>query len=219
MLSIDNIIFLWQNLLLERKIFLVSKSKNALTKVSMALISLMFPIKWLHVFIPVLPEKLQLFSDAPVPLLIGICYDFVLKDVPEDIIVVDIDTNTILQNDEKIENEPKKLMQTLRKRLDKFNKKFNNPGDKYIITHLDDLFTSNNVYAEKDVFNIDYSEIKDIFFEFFINLFKKYEEYVFCFGKLNSKTVFNSVTSKEIQFDRDLFLVDHESNIVLRLFN
>ena len=198
MISIENIITLWQNLLLEKKIFLLSKSKVALTHVSLALIGLLFPLKWMHVFIPVLPEKLKIFSDAPVPLLIGICYDIIIKDVPEDIIVFDVDKNSFIQYNEQIVDEPTKLMQQLRKRLEKFNKKYDNPVDKKNVRQLEVLFKNRLSYEANDIEPLNASEVRDIFYEFFINLLKNYEAYV--------------GNSKEITFNFDQFLRDHNSD-------
>ena len=210
MISIDNIVTLWQSLLLEKKIFLISNSKIALTKVCMALSSLLFPINWIHVFIPVLPEKLQLFSDAPVPLIIGICYEFELKDVPDDIIVFDIDKNVFLKFKEKLPEEPQQITE-MKQKLQKYNRKFNNPRDKIKISHIDSLFKNRVDYTDKEKVIIDVNAIRDIFFKFFLNAFKNYQEFVSCFGKIATNSLSNTATGKEVTFDKEIFLSENQA--------
>lgn len=52
-----------------------------------AIISLMFPFHWSHVFIPVLPEQFFEFTSAPVPFLMGLCVDdsFDPRRVPTEV--------------------------------------------------------------------------------------------------------------------------------------
>lgn len=71
-LDIDRIILLFECVLLERKILLISKYKSLLTQVAECLTGLIYPFVWSHVLIPILPENLKSYIDAPVPFIIGI---------------------------------------------------------------------------------------------------------------------------------------------------
>ncbi len=71
-LEIDRIIFLFECILLERKIFLISKKKSLITHVAEALINLIFPFCWNHVLIPILPDILKSYTETPVPFIIGL---------------------------------------------------------------------------------------------------------------------------------------------------
>ena len=74
LLSFDIIITAWEGLLLEKKLFLICSSKAVLSQVAHALINLLFPFNWIHVYVPILPEQLKLFIESPVPLIIGIFF-------------------------------------------------------------------------------------------------------------------------------------------------
>ena len=58
-LDIDNVIFAWYALTLERKILLISSQCSLLTICSEILCSLLFPMQWSHLYVPVLPRFLS----------------------------------------------------------------------------------------------------------------------------------------------------------------
>lgn len=58
-LEIHNIIYIWYALTLERKILLVSSQSSLLTVCAEILCSLLFPMQWSHLYIPVLPRFLS----------------------------------------------------------------------------------------------------------------------------------------------------------------
>ena len=91
MLNIEVILLLWQGILLERKIFLISQLNSLLTQFTTVLLSLTFPFKWEHAIIPILPEKLKEIIDCPVPCLIGICFNVDMSEFPPESIVVNLD--------------------------------------------------------------------------------------------------------------------------------
>ncbi|KAI3634138.1 hypothetical protein MIR68_007742 [Amoeboaphelidium protococcarum] len=59
-------------LLLERRIIFVSQSLQKLSDCCNAAISLIYPLDWQHIFIPILPRKLLDFLCSPTPYVIGI---------------------------------------------------------------------------------------------------------------------------------------------------
>ena len=61
LLDMKNVLEIFSNILLEGKILLISKSNNILSSVCISLTELIFPFKWPHVIIPVLPDKMRLF--------------------------------------------------------------------------------------------------------------------------------------------------------------
>jgi hypothetical protein len=64
-LDVDNILQLWYCLTLERKVLLVSKQHSLLTVCSEILCSLLYPMKWSHLYVPMLPRFLCPMLDAP----------------------------------------------------------------------------------------------------------------------------------------------------------
>ena len=71
-LDIDHIILVWTALVVERKVLLVSRQYSALTVCAEILCSLLFPLRWSHLYVPMLPRMLCPMLDAPVPYLCGI---------------------------------------------------------------------------------------------------------------------------------------------------
>lgn len=97
-LDINNVLFAWYALAVERKVLLVSEQVSLLTVCSEILCSLLFPMKWSHLYIPVLPQSLCPMLDAPMPYLCGISranFPYAVQDIGDETIVVDLDRNCI----------------------------------------------------------------------------------------------------------------------------
>jgi hypothetical protein len=58
--------------LLEKKIIFVSQSKTILGYAIEAFLSFVFPFRWEHALIPILPSTLKDYLSAPVPLIVGV---------------------------------------------------------------------------------------------------------------------------------------------------
>lgn len=103
----------WHALLLERSVVLVSSTASVLTPAALALTALLYPLRWRHVFVPLLPNAMdpQDVITAPVPFLIGLLRsdakvdeseeadpssaDSVLEFAPKGVWVVDLDAGTV----------------------------------------------------------------------------------------------------------------------------
>jgi hypothetical protein len=210
-LSIDNILSIWEAMLLERKIFFLSKSKTILNRICLALTTLIYPFKWNHVYIPILPLKCIGCADAFVPLIMGICFNIKLDELPEDAFVVDIDANKIVKNNEEIP----KLNEKLNKKFDKYKYKYNNPVDVLKIQYIDEVFNYCDTTVGKEKFNT--LEIRNIFFEFFINLLANFEKYV-KINKVISQDNNNDNDIEPVTFNRKQFLKDNNSSNVNLIF-
>ena len=64
-LDLDNIMHLWYCLAMEHKVLLVSSQYSNLTVCSEILCSLLYPMKWSHLYVPLLPRFLCPMLDAP----------------------------------------------------------------------------------------------------------------------------------------------------------
>ncbi|CAH0479266.1 unnamed protein product [Peronospora belbahrii] len=71
-LSLKNVIYIINCLLLEQRVLVHSSHQGYLTPICEALCALLFPFCWKHVFIPFLPVKLIDYLQAPVPYFIGL---------------------------------------------------------------------------------------------------------------------------------------------------
>mmetsp|Transcript_7438 Transcript_7438/g.11316 ORF Transcript_7438/g.11316 Transcript_7438/m.11316 type:complete len:1413 (-) Transcript_7438:54-4292(-) len=101
-LDLNNVLFVWYALTLEHKVLLVSSQNSLLTLCAEILLSLLFPMEWSHLYIPILPLFLSQMLDAPFPYLCGISRDnltHAIGDISEETIVVDLDQNLITKGD------------------------------------------------------------------------------------------------------------------------
>ena len=93
---------MWYALTLERKVLLVSSKCSLLTTCAEILCSLLFPMEWSHIYVPILPLFLAPMLDAPVPYLCGITREnlaHAVNDINDETIVVDLDQNLITMGD------------------------------------------------------------------------------------------------------------------------
>ena len=58
--------------LLEHQVLVYSSEFDKLMLVCESITSLMYPFKWPHVYVPILPPSLENFLDAPVPYIMGL---------------------------------------------------------------------------------------------------------------------------------------------------
>ena len=86
-------------LLAEQSVLLHAQDLALLTPVCEALFALMFPFRWPHVYVPVLPAALLESLEAPVPFIIGIHSELVAS-VPGEclsrIVLVRVDTGSVV---------------------------------------------------------------------------------------------------------------------------
>jgi pentatricopeptide repeat protein len=97
-LDVDNIITVWHCLTLERQVLLTSTQLSLLTTCSEIFVSLLFPMRWSHAYIPVLPHFLVPILSAPMPFFCGINKTNLasaLCDLSPDCVVVDLDMNIV----------------------------------------------------------------------------------------------------------------------------
>jgi hypothetical protein len=108
-LNISNIMYTWYSLACEHKVLLVSDQLSLLAVCSEILCSLLFPMKWSHLYIPVLPRSLSPMLDAPMPYLCGISrenFQYAVGDIGDDAIVVDLDRNMITLGSNPVDLPP-----------------------------------------------------------------------------------------------------------------
>lgn len=97
-LDVDNILLLWNALIMEHKVLLVSSQYSILTVCAEILTSLLFPMRWCHLYVPLLPRFICPMLDAPVPYLCGVAredWSHALNFVSRETIIVDLDRNTV----------------------------------------------------------------------------------------------------------------------------
>ena len=97
-LDVKNVLKVWTALALERQVLVTSSQLSLLTTCCEILLSLLFPMKWAHAYIPVLPHFLVPILSAPMPFLCGIEKRYLsdtMADLADECIVVDLDKNQV----------------------------------------------------------------------------------------------------------------------------
>lgn len=95
-LSISNIVILFEYIMSESRVILLSSHTAMLYLVSQAIDNLLYPFKWAGVFIPVLPRRLITTLEAPCPYIIGVEKRYEHEDWPDDdFVLVDLDKDLI----------------------------------------------------------------------------------------------------------------------------
>ncbi|XP_054263415.1 myotubularin-related protein 13 [Macrosteles quadrilineatus] len=99
-LGIRNSLVLFCAVMTEQKILFQSRSYSRLTEACRALTALMYPFKYSHVYIPLLPAALVEVLSTPTPFVMGV-HSSLKTDVSEmmDVIVADLDGGSILVPD------------------------------------------------------------------------------------------------------------------------
>ena len=109
-LSPCNVLHVVRCLLLEQRVLVRSAHVGALAPCSEALLALLFPHCWEHVYVPLLPTQLMEYVQAPMPFLIGIetanfaqelaqfddVGDSSLDDALASAVIVDLDSDRVL---------------------------------------------------------------------------------------------------------------------------
>ena len=98
-LSVQNIILVFRIICAEFSVCFVSKNTSLLTPVQESVLSLLFPMVWQGVYIPILPRSMLDILDAPVPIVMGVDKAFIqhipVNNRPKSLIFVDLDTNEV----------------------------------------------------------------------------------------------------------------------------
>ncbi|XP_017195569.1 DENN domain-containing protein 1C isoform X2 [Oryctolagus cuniculus] len=118
----ENIVGLFAALLAERRVLLVSSKLSTLTSCVHASCGLLYPMRWEHVLIPTLPPHLLDYCCAPMPYLIGVHASLVerVRDKGlEDVVVMDVDANTLETPFDDVQALPPDVVSLLRLRLRK----------------------------------------------------------------------------------------------------
>ena len=71
-ISIENIIILFQLLLLEQQILIIDNNYQILSEIILILISLIYPLTWTNPFLPILSLNTVQFLQTPVPYIMGL---------------------------------------------------------------------------------------------------------------------------------------------------
>lgn len=120
-----NMMEIFAALMFERRVMFTSSSLSILTGCIYAAESLINPLSWQHIYIPVLPPKMIDYCSAPMPFLIGVHSSLMPSiekaSMTEGVVLVDIDNNQITTPYNDLETMPSEVVSYLRSLLNKPN--------------------------------------------------------------------------------------------------
>ncbi|XP_072453146.1 DENN domain-containing protein 4C isoform X2 [Notamacropus eugenii] len=193
--------------LLESKILLHSLRPAVLTGVAEAVVAMIFPFQWQCPYIPLCPLSLAAVLSAPLPFIVGVdSRYFDLYDPPQDVVCIDLDTNTVYISEEKKNMNwkqfPKKpcknLLSTLKKlhpQLSSVHRK-TQEGSAVEMTPIEADFSWQKKVTELEM------EIQEAFLRFMASVLKGYRTYL----KPITEAPSNKATAADSLFDRQGFL-------------
>ncbi|KAM4739565.1 DENN domain-containing protein 1B isoform 2-T2 [Anableps anableps] len=120
--DINNMLQLYASMLHERRIIITSRKLSTLTACVHGAAALLFPMYWQHIFIPVLPPHLLDYCCAPMPYFVGVHYSLlerVRSRSLEDVVILNVDTNTLETPFDDLHNLPSDVVSTLKSKLKK----------------------------------------------------------------------------------------------------
>ena len=107
-ISVENIIMLFQLMLMEQKILLLENNYKILSEIAFILLELIYPLTWSNSFLPVLSNKTVKFMQSPVPYIMGLdeyllkySYDSKYIYQGSDMIIFNIMTNQFISHKTK----------------------------------------------------------------------------------------------------------------------
>ena len=96
--DIASLINLWTAALLECKILIHSTKTESLTLLSETILCLLYPFRWLHTYIPLLPKEILECIQAPLPFIIGMHSEnmsLISEQDLREVVLVDVNTGTV----------------------------------------------------------------------------------------------------------------------------
>ncbi|XP_054859194.1 DENN domain-containing protein 1C [Eublepharis macularius] len=120
--DVNNMLQLYACLLHERRILLTSSKLSTLTACVQASSTMLYPMHWQHIYIPALPSHLLDYCCAPMPYLIGVhtsLMERVRSKALEDVVILNIDNNTLESPFQDLENLPSDVISLLKYQLKK----------------------------------------------------------------------------------------------------
>lgn len=114
------LIGMFASMLHERRIIVTSSKLSRLSACVQAANTLIYPMFWQHIFIPVLPQHLMDYLSAPMPFLIGVPQPLLARAKMSelgDVVILYADSNTMESPYQDVDNIPGDVIHNLKKAL------------------------------------------------------------------------------------------------------
>uniref|UniRef100_A0A8C7U4F1 DENN/MADD domain containing 1A n=1 Tax=Oncorhynchus mykiss TaxID=8022 RepID=A0A8C7U4F1_ONCMY len=114
--DVNNMLHLYASMLYERRILICCSKLSTLTACVHGSAAMMYPMYWQHVYIPVLPQHL---IDYCCPLSVSLSLQKVRGMALDDVVVLNVDTNTLETPFDDLQSLPNDVVSSLKNRLKK----------------------------------------------------------------------------------------------------
>ena len=203
-IPIENIIFLFQLLLLEQQILIVENDYEILSEIILSLISLIYPFNWTNPFLPILTLNTVKFLQTPVPYIMG-SNEYLLKNalnskdiyMGKEIIIYNVSSKHFSLGKTKKKINKKEIINILK--LNVMPERIN----KFLISELKKMEIEKNKNKKNEI-ELD-MEIRLIFLKVMIILIGDYNNYIF-YTNDDDMTLFNKEAFIEAHKDKQMKL-------------
>jgi len=180
-IKVSNLVLLFRLLLFEQKILLISEDYDTLTQVSLNLISLLYPFTWIHIFIPIITEKMLKYLQSFLPFLNGMHKSLYQKENVQtilykshkDLFIFDIDKNKFEISCNLYDKKKTDPIKFLNRQIP--------PLPKNIVDIVEPQLNVLKSYYNghsSDNYLINYIKCKALFIQVFIELLSNYKKYL-----------------------------------------
>ena len=197
--SVEEIIIIMRLLLFEQKILIIGNNYEILSHIIYNFSILLYPMKWIHTFIPIMTEKTIRYLDSFLPFFNGMHVSLfelassTLENTKENIFIYDLNKHTFQINTFPSLNS-KSIIKKINELIPQFPKNILNNitfGLGVVKSYLDKIKNIKKASDENLGENI---KIKQVFIQAFIEILYDYKTYL---TLLNDKPIFNNKTLLE----------------------
>ena len=197
--SVEEIIIIIRLLLFEQKILIIGNNYEILSHIIYNFSILLYPMQWVHTFIPIMTEKTIRYLDSFLPFFNGMHVSLfelassTLENTKENIFIYDLNKHTFQINTFPSLNS-KNIIKKINELIPQFPKNILNNitfGLGVVKSYLDKIKNIKKASDENLGENI---KIKQVFIQAFIEILYDYKTYL---TLLNDKPIFNTKTLLE----------------------
>ena len=197
--SVEEIIIIMRLLLFEQKILIIGNNYEILSHIIYNFSILLYPMQWVHTFIPIMTEKTIRYLDSFLPFFNGMHVSLfelassTLENTKENIFIYDLNKHTFQINTFPLLNS-KNIIKKINELIPQFPKIILNNitfGLGVVKSYLDKIKNLKKASDENLGENI---KIKQVFIQAFIEILYDYKTYL---TLLNNKPIFNTKTLLE----------------------
>ena len=188
-LSSENIILIFRLLLSEKKLLFIHDDYTELTNITNSFISLLYPFKWVHTYIPIMSDQMLKYLETFLPFLNGINISLITlveqifneSDIgdSEEVFLIYIKSNEIALSS-SFNKDKNKLIKYVQSNIPPL------PFEKELKKELNNI----EYYKKGLLKDVIENKIRDAFINIFVKMFYDYEKYI---ATVDNDVVFNKV--------------------------